>query len=140
MAKLYWICAAVLGCLMSPVQAAGVQLLDTDPNLAGAIWYPCAAAAQRVPLGKLTVQFIETIEGTKDCPVTGTNLPLVIVSHGRGGWFGQHDDTVQALATLDLSSPRSTFRVTMETIPRNETAFPFWQPGPPALSDCLISS
>ncbi|MBW5440919.1 hydrolase [Bradyrhizobium canariense] len=98
MVRLYWIYAAVLGCLTSSAQAAGVQLLDTDPSLAGAIWYPCAAAAQRVPLGKLTVQFIEAIEGAKDCPFTGTKLPLVIVSHGRGGWFGQHDDTVQALA------------------------------------------
>ena len=33
----------------------------------------------------------------KDCPVTGTKLPLVIVSHGRGGWFGGHDDVVDAL-------------------------------------------
>lgn len=98
MLRIYWICAAVLGCLASSAQGAGVQLLDTDPSLAGAIWYPCAATPQPVPLGKLTVQFNGSIEGTKDCPVTGTKLPLIIVSHGRGGWFGQHDDTVQALA------------------------------------------
>jgi predicted dienelactone hydrolase len=34
----------------------------------------------------------------KDCPVSGAKLPLVIVSHGRGGWFGQHSDTAEALA------------------------------------------
>jgi predicted dienelactone hydrolase len=34
----------------------------------------------------------------KDCPVTEPKLPLVIVSHGRGGWFGGHDDVVEALA------------------------------------------
>jgi predicted dienelactone hydrolase len=84
--------------LDSPAGAAGIQLLDSDPNLAGAIWYPCAAEPQRVPLGSLTVQFIDSIQGVKDCPVTGTKLPLVIVSHGRGGWFGGHDDLEEALA------------------------------------------
>lgn len=98
MLKNYWIFAVVLFCLAPPAKAAGIQLLDTDPNLAGAIWYPCAGEAQRVPLGRLTVQFIDSLQGVKDCPVTGTNLPLVIVSHGRGGWFGGHDDVVEALA------------------------------------------
>jgi predicted dienelactone hydrolase len=83
--------------LGSPARAAGIQLLDSDPNLAGAIWYPCAAEPQRVPLGKLTTQFIDSVQGVKDCPVTGTKLPLVIVSHGTGGWFYGHDDVVDAL-------------------------------------------
>jgi predicted dienelactone hydrolase len=93
-----WAYAAILCCLASPVDAAGIQLLDSDPQLAGAIWYPCAATPQGVPLGRLTVQFIDSLQGVKDCPVTGPKLPLVIVSHGRGGWFGQHDDVVEALA------------------------------------------
>jgi len=96
MLKTCWVYAVVLCCLGSPVRAAGIQLLDSDPNLAGAIWYPCAAEPQRVPLGKLTMQFIDSVQGVKDCPVTG-KLPLVIVSHGRGGWFGGHDDVVEAL-------------------------------------------
>lgn len=98
MPRLYWICVALLCCLASPVTAAGIQLLDTDPTLAGAIWYPCAAQPRPIPLGKLTMNFIDTLQGAKDCPVTGTKLPLVIVAHGRGGWFGGHDDTEQALA------------------------------------------
>ena len=93
----YFAYALVLCCLASPAEAAGIQLLDSDPHLAGAIWYPCAAGPQRVPLGSLTVQFIDSLQGVKDCPVTGTKLPLVIVSHGRGGWFGGHDDVVDAL-------------------------------------------
>ena len=36
--------------------------------------------------------------GVKDCPVTGAKLPLVIVSHGRTGWFGANHDTAEALA------------------------------------------
>jgi predicted dienelactone hydrolase len=96
--KTCWTCAVILCCLGSPARSAGIQLLDSDPSLAGAIWYPCAAEPQRVPLGSLKVQFIDSIQGVKDCPVTGTKLPLVIVSHGRGGWFGGHDDVEEALA------------------------------------------
>ena len=92
-----WAYAVILCCLGSPAGAAGIQLLNSDPNLAGAIWYPCAAEPQNVPLGSLTVQFINSLQGVKDCPVTGTKLPLVIVSHGRGGWFAGHDDVVEAL-------------------------------------------
>jgi predicted dienelactone hydrolase len=40
----------------------------------------------------------DTLTGVKDCPVTGERLPLVIVSHGRGSWFGAHHDTAEALA------------------------------------------
>lgn len=36
--------------------------------------------------------------GVKDCPVTGTKLPLVVFSHGTAGWFGGHHDTAAALA------------------------------------------
>jgi len=97
MRKSYWIYAVILWCLGSPARAAGIQLLDSDPDLAGAIWYPCATKPQPVPLGRLTVQFIDSLPGVKDCPVTGTKLPLVIVSHGRGGWFAGHDDVVEAL-------------------------------------------
>ena len=50
-----------------------------------------------MPLGSLTVQFNNSLQGVKDCPVTGTKLPLVIVSHGGGGWFAGHDDVVEAL-------------------------------------------
>ena len=95
--SIYWACAIVLCCLGSPARAAGIQLLDSDPGLAGAIWYPCAAEPRAVPLGNLTVQFNNSLQGAKDCAVTGTKLPLVVVSHGRGGWFAGHDDVVEAL-------------------------------------------
>jgi predicted dienelactone hydrolase len=44
------------------------------------------------------MQFVDSLQGVKDCPVAGTKLPLVIVSHGRGGWFGGHNDVAEALA------------------------------------------
>ena len=94
----YWAYAFILCCLASPAQAAGIQLLNSDPNLAGAIWYPCAGEPKHVALGNLEPPVEMGLTGVKDCPVTGAKLPLVIFSHGRGGWFGQHSDTAEALA------------------------------------------
>lgn len=37
MLKTYWICAIILCCQISPVQAAGIQLLDSDPGLSGVV-------------------------------------------------------------------------------------------------------
>ncbi|WP_049823660.1 alpha/beta fold hydrolase [Bradyrhizobium sp. WSM2254] len=93
-----WAFAAILCCLGLPAEAAGIQLLQSDPALAGAIWYPCAAEPTHVALGSLSVGADFDLKGTKDCPVTGAKLPLVIFSHGRGGWFGANHDTAEALA------------------------------------------
>jgi predicted dienelactone hydrolase len=51
-----------------------------------------------VPLGDLAPPADIRLTGVKDCPVIGAKLPLVIFSHGRGGWFGGHSDTAEALA------------------------------------------
>ncbi|SHJ28155.1 Predicted dienelactone hydrolase [Bradyrhizobium lablabi] len=97
--KKYFAYALLLCCLASPAEAAGIQLLDSDPGLAGAIWYPCAGEPKDVPLGKLAVPPDDIwLTGAKDCPVTGAKLPLVIFSHGRGGWFVANHDTAEALA------------------------------------------
>jgi len=90
-------CVTLLCCLAFPARAAGLQLLEA-PGLAGAIWYPCPAKPKSVPLGRLAVGFLDKLQGEKDCPVTGAKLPLVVFSHGRGGWFGGHHDTAEALA------------------------------------------
>jgi predicted dienelactone hydrolase len=91
-------CALTLCCLALPASAAGIQLLDSDPALPGAIWYPCAGVPKDVPLGKLTVGPVDTLPGVNNCPVTGAKLPLIVFSHGRGGYFGANHDTAEALA------------------------------------------
>jgi predicted dienelactone hydrolase len=83
--------------MASPANAAGMQLLDS-PGLAGAIWYPCSGKPEKISLGDLAVAADFGLTGVKDCPVTGAKLPLITFSHGRGGWFGQHHDTAEALA------------------------------------------
>ncbi|MGX1321331.1 putative dienelactone hydrolase [Bradyrhizobium sp. USDA 377] len=98
MRRTLWAFAVALHCLGSPAKAAGIQLLDSGPALSGAIWYPCAAEPTHVALGRLAVGADFDLKGVKDCPVTGAKLPLVIFSHGRGGWFGANHDTEEALA------------------------------------------
>jgi predicted dienelactone hydrolase len=98
MFRTYLTYAVILCCFGPPALAAGIQLLDSSPGLAGAIWYSCAEKPQIVPLGIITVHFNHSLLGVKDCPVTGTKLPLVVVSHGRGGWFAGHGDVEEALA------------------------------------------
>jgi predicted dienelactone hydrolase len=36
--------------------------------------------------------------GAKNCPISGDNLPLVVVSHGKGSHFVLHHDTAETLA------------------------------------------
>jgi predicted dienelactone hydrolase len=85
-----WVAAAT-------AHAAGIQLIDVpvdaqSRNLTGAVWYPCASPDEKVRLHGLAVP------GVKDCPIVGDKLPLVVISHGRTGWFGGHHDTAAALA------------------------------------------
>lgn len=98
MFRTFLVIASIVCGVNASAQAAGIQLLDSHPGLTGAIWYPCAAEPKHVPLGNIAPPVDIGLTGVKDCPVTGAKLPLVIVSHGRGGWFGGHHDTAEALA------------------------------------------
>jgi predicted dienelactone hydrolase len=77
--------------------AAGFRLIDVPagadgPALRAAVWYPCAEPPAEIDLGGITLR------GVKDCPITGDRLPLVVISHGRGGTFIGHHDTAETLA------------------------------------------
>lgn len=90
--------AFCVACLASSmVHAAGFRFIDipadaSGPALTGAVWSPCAAPPQEIKL-----RFV-TIPAVQNCPVVGDRLPLVVLSHGSGGWFGAHRDTAAMLA------------------------------------------
>src|SRR5262249_27260532 len=80
-----------------PAQSAGIRFFDIPADvksrpLTGAVWYPRGAPQQEVSVRN------KAIQGTRDCPLIGDKLPLVVISHGRGGWFGGHHATASALA------------------------------------------
>lgn len=62
-----------------------------DQPLAAGVWYPTNAqpSQQTIDSGQETV--------APNAPVTGRNLPLVVISHGSGGSFSGHYDTAIAL-------------------------------------------
>jgi predicted dienelactone hydrolase len=78
-------------------QAAGFRFIEAPagpdgPALTGAMWSPCSAAPGEIDLGNVTVT------GVKNCPIAGGKLPLVVISHGRGGSFLGHHDVAETLA------------------------------------------
>lgn len=78
-------------------ESAGIQALKVPsdgslPGLSGAVWYPCAITPTVMKVGPFD------ISATKDCPITGTKMPLIVISHGRRGSFMDNRDTAQALA------------------------------------------
>jgi predicted dienelactone hydrolase len=56
------------------------------------IWYPTHDKAVSTPLSA----FVQEV--APGGAVSGDHLPLIIMSHGNGGWFGEHYDTSLALA------------------------------------------
>ncbi|KQW57653.1 alpha/beta hydrolase family protein [Variovorax sp. Root411] len=78
-------------------QAAGFSTIEIPadqegPALRGGVWTPCAAVAGEIKVGPYAIQ------GVRDCPVAGSRLPLIVLSHGYGGSYLGHHDTAQALA------------------------------------------
>ncbi|MBD9390828.1 dienelactone hydrolase [Acidovorax sp. ACV01] len=77
--------------------AAGFAFIEVPadkdgPALRGAVWSPCSAPPGRIELAPLVLQ------GTRDCPLTGQGLPLIVMSHGTGGSALGHHDTAATLA------------------------------------------
>jgi predicted dienelactone hydrolase len=64
---------------------------DEAPLTVG-IWYPTDTPATQHALGNFT-QMVAS-----GAPIAGRDLPLVVISHGGGGWYDGHYDTALALA------------------------------------------
>jgi predicted dienelactone hydrolase len=56
------------------------------------IWYPTKTTATAPARG------MDGLPVAPNAPIAGERLPLVVMSHGNGGWFGGHYDTAIALA------------------------------------------
>jgi predicted dienelactone hydrolase len=82
----------------SPALAAnaGFMLLHeprpNGPPVEVGVWYPTDAATAPMSFGSWRHQV------AAGAPVAGQRLPLIVMSHGNGGFFGGHADTAQALA------------------------------------------
>ncbi|WP_269716001.1 alpha/beta hydrolase family protein [Caulobacter sp. NIBR2454] len=92
--------AAVLaGALMFAAPAlagVGFQVLRVPDPEGGTIevgvWYPADGPVRTIPMG------LNSMEVSPGAPLKGEGLPLVVMSHGHGGFFGGHADTAAALA------------------------------------------
>jgi predicted dienelactone hydrolase len=76
--------------------SVGFQVVHIpDPaggTIEAGIWYPAEAAPVTAELGLST----QTVAA--EAPLVGAHRPLVVMSHGNGGFFGGHSDTAEALA------------------------------------------
>ncbi|MGK9049970.1 alpha/beta hydrolase family protein [Neorhizobium petrolearium] len=97
MTRLRLALAAAFCLAMSPAQAVGLKFLHIPggqnvPAIDMAMWSPCTKVPEDVQVRALTVP------ASLDCSIAGERLPLVILSHGYGGWYLGHHDTAEALA------------------------------------------
>jgi predicted dienelactone hydrolase len=96
--RLAAVIAAVFVLVAAPAFAADVGFEEVritngeEAPLTVGIWYPAEATETLHALG----DFTQTV--APDAPIAGRDLPLVVMSHGGGGWYGGHYDTALALA------------------------------------------
>ena len=85
----------------SPALAAGFQFFETPPTEAvaaieAAVWYPTDAPVPEAP----NTPFGQAL--AHGAPVAGEGLPVVVISHGDGGWFGGHAGLARDLARAGM--------------------------------------
>ncbi|TXR46691.1 dienelactone hydrolase [Phyllobacterium endophyticum] len=95
--KLATILAIAAFSTFQSAQAAGLRFIEVPssgggPVLTATLWYPCVGKPARVAIG------FDYSTAVQDCPLTGEKLPLIVISHGVGGWSGNYHSLAEALA------------------------------------------
>lgn len=90
-----------IACTAGPALATGFQFVEvpatgTQPPIEAAVWYPTDAAVPETP----NTPFGQAV--AMHAPVAGEGLPVVVLSHGDGGWFGGHAALARALAEAGM--------------------------------------
>lgn len=93
--------AAFLTFAAGTALADGFQFLEIPatanmPPIEAAVWYPTDTA----PPEKPNTPFGQAV--AMHAPVAGYDLPLVVISHGDGGWFGGHAALARVLAEAGM--------------------------------------
>jgi predicted dienelactone hydrolase len=89
--------AAALWLVTPLTHAAGLKFLQIPGGAEGSaidatMWSPCSAAPAGMKIRALTIPAVP------NCAIAGEKRPLIIISHGYGGWYLGHHDTAEALA------------------------------------------
>lgn len=97
MIHLRFILVVALSLAAPLAHAAGLKFIRIPggadgPAIDAALWSPCAKAPEEVKIKGMVIAAVP------DCPIAGEKMPLVIISHGYGGWYLGHHDTAEALA------------------------------------------
>lgn len=93
--------ATLITVAAGPALATGFQFMEIPatadmPPIEAAVWYPSDSAipdAPNTPFGQAVAMH---------APVAGSDLPLVVISHGDGGWFGGHAPLALAMAEAGM--------------------------------------
>jgi predicted dienelactone hydrolase len=94
----HWLIGLLAAVIMSaPAAAAGLKFFTVPADTSGpaitvAVWYPSAEKPFPVTFAPFTAL------AAQESNIEGRGLPLVVLSHGRGGSFVMHHDTSEHLA------------------------------------------
>lgn len=78
----------------NPVDFETIQITGANgTSISAGVWYPTQARPK--PTTMLSIVLMDV---ARNAPISGSNLPLVVISHGNGGGSASHADLALALA------------------------------------------
>jgi predicted dienelactone hydrolase len=106
---LYWVFISIVTLASFIVGIAFITALRTENPVGFQVGFTTDSKGQHFPIGIFyptkAQTYPTTLVGTvllsvaRDAPVTGSNLPLIVFSHGNGGGVQSHADLALALAS-----------------------------------------